>query len=169
MIRILALHFLFTISYAQEISCAPYIFYRENDTIEVIINPVSAKFESRVSKMKISGPLASSDWKFINISESTVARLSSFWSDKGVERLLGQSFTLLENGTKIWGVFVVSNSGKGTNRGVAVLFENENVKCFMTSFPNWLRGTDKILSGYNIESQKIALSDPEAAEKALGF
>lgn len=169
MIRVYVLLFLSTISYAQEISCAPYLFYRENDTIEVIINPVSAKFEPRVSKMKISGPLASSDWRFINLTEVTVARLSSFWMDKGVERLLGQSFTLLENGLKLWGVFVVSNSGKGTNRGVAVLSENERVKCFMTSLPNWLRGTDKILSGYNIESQKIVLSDPEAAERALGF
>ncbi len=169
MIRILALFYVFSFSYAQEISCAPYMFYRENDTIEVIINPVSAKFEPRVSKMKISGPLASSDWRFINIIEGKVARLSSFWSDKGVERLLGQSFTLIENSTKLWGVFVVSNSGKGTNRGIAVLSEENKVKCFMTSLPNWLRGTDKILSGYNIESQKIVLSDPEAAEKALGF
>lgn len=137
--------------------------------IEIIIRPISVKFEPAVSKMKISGPLLSSDWRFINLKEQNVARLSGFWREGGVERLLGQSFTLQENGERIWGVFVVNNSGKGTNRGIAVLFEKERVKCLMTNLSSWLRGTDKILSEYPVESQKIALTDPEAAERALGF
>jgi hypothetical protein len=53
--------------------------------------------------MKILGPLLSSDWRSINLKEQTVARLSGFWREGDVERLLGQSFTLQENGEKIWG------------------------------------------------------------------
>lgn len=169
MIRIVPILFLFSFSFAQEVSCAPYVFYRENNVIEIIINSISVKFEPTVSKMKVSGPLASSDWRFINIVEQKVARLSGFWNAKGVERLLGQSFTLLENGQKIWGVFVVDNFGKGTNRGVSVLSENDHIRCLKTSLPRWLNGTDKILSEYPIESQKIVLTDPEAVERALGF
>jgi hypothetical protein len=156
-------------SKAQEISCAPYLFYHDNDVIEIIIRPFSVKFEPWVSKMKILGPLLSSDWRSINLKEQTVARLSDFWREGGVERLLGQSFTLQENGEKIWVVFVANDSGRNTHRGIAVLYERERIRCLMTSLPNWLRGTDKILDGYHIESQKISLSDPKAAERALGF